>query len=118
MKQSVEFSQVPLLDQFLTYPLLCHMHSTRVKVVDISVVAQMQIPFTIEILQLQFIDKVVDVRCAVPAVSGAVVDETAELPHLQLVSHGHCRCHARRCATTAAVFFRSENCEGPSVAVH
>ena len=33
-------------------------------VVDISVMAHRQIPMVIEILQLQFIDKVVDVGCA------------------------------------------------------
>ena len=41
----VEFPQVPLLDWFLTGPLCNVVHSSRVKVVDISVVAQMQIPF-------------------------------------------------------------------------
>ena len=43
------------------------------------------------------------------------MDETAELPHLLPVLHGHCCCHARRCARTAAVLFRPENCEGPAV---
>ena len=41
----VEIPQVPLLDRFLTRPLLCNVvHSLCVKVVDVSVVAQMQIP--------------------------------------------------------------------------
>ena len=40
---------------------------------------------TIEILQLQFIDKVFDVCCAGPAISGAVCEETVELPQLQPV---------------------------------
>ena len=62
-------------------------------VVDISVIAQWQIPMVIEILQLQYIDMVVDVGCAGPAFSpGFVVQETAELPQLQ---HGPCRSHAR-----------------------
>ena len=37
----------------------------------------------IEILQLQYIDKVIDVWFAGPAVHGAVVEETAELPQLR-----------------------------------
>ena len=45
--------------------------------------------------------------------------ETVEIPQLQLVDCGHCRSHARRCATTGAEWFRRpENCEGPAVAVH
>ena len=39
---------------------------------------------TIEILQLQYIDQVVEVCCAGPASSCAVV-ETVEIPQLQLV---------------------------------
>ena len=46
-----------------------------------DVVVQM----TIEILQLQFIDKVVDFCCAGPARSGADGEETVELPQLQPV---------------------------------
>ena len=37
--------------------------------------------------------------------------------HSCAVEHGHCRCHARRCATTAALVQTSENCAGPAVAV-
>ena len=71
----VEIPQVPLLDRFLTCPLLCNaVRSLRVEVVDISVVAQVQIPLVplklVEILQLQSIDKVVDVCCTGPAVLG------------------------------------------------
>ena len=60
---TVKTLQVPLLDWFLTCPLLCNVvHSLCVEVVDFSVVAQMQIPLVplklMEILQLQFI-----VRC-------------------------------------------------------
>ena len=41
---------------------------------------------TLEILPMQYIDKVIDVCCAGPAnSSGSVVEETAELPQLQLV---------------------------------
>ena len=47
-------------------------------------------------------EKVFDVCCAGPASSGAVGEETVELPLLQPVEHGHCRCHARRCAPTDA----------------
>ena len=46
--------------------------------VDIPVVAQMQISmvrFSIEILQLQYIDKVIDAFCAGPEGSCAVVGE-------------------------------------------
>ena len=49
-------------------------------VVDISVIAHGQIPMVIEILQLQYIDKVVDVGCAgvvacpLCAATDAVVD--------------------------------------------
>ena len=45
--------------------------------------------------QLQFIDKV-------SSKSGAVGEETVELPQLQPIEHGHCR----RCATTDAGCFR------------
>ena len=49
--------------------------------------------FTIEILQLQYIDKVIDVGFAGPAISwGSVVEETAELPQLQLVELWTGRC--------------------------
>ena len=91
----------------MTCPFLCNARCAVrvVKVVDISVVAQKQCPFvlavqkTIEILQLQFIDKVFD---------SAVGEETVELSQLQLVEPGHCRARARRCATTAARWFRRQ----------
>ena len=82
----VEIPLVPLLDWFLTCPWCNVVHSSRVKVVDISVVAQMQIPLfllIIEILQLQYIDKVIDVGFAGPEVFGAIVEETVELPQLR-----------------------------------
>ena len=63
---------------------------------------------TLEILQLQFIDKVFDVCCAGPASSGAVGEETVELPQVQPVEHGHYSCHARRCAATGARWFRRQ----------
>ena len=71
------------------------MHSLRVKVVDISVVAQKQFPLVLfrkplRVLQLQIIDKVLDVCCASPASSGAVGVETVELPQLQPIERGHC----------------------------
>ena len=65
---TVETLQVPLLDWFLTCPLLCNARCTVsvVKVVDIPVVTQAILMVstvlnTKEILQLQFIDKVFDV---------------------------------------------------------
>ena len=57
--------------------------------IDTTVVAQLQIPtvrFTAEILQLQYIDKVVVVGRAGACNSRAVVEETAELPQLQPAS--------------------------------
>ena len=50
---------------------------------------------TVEILQLQFIDKVFDVCCASPASSGAVGEETVEIPQLQLVEFWTRLLHAR-----------------------
>ena len=97
----VEIPLVPLLDRFLTCPLLCNVvHSSRVKVFDISVVAQRLRSFgpsvqkIIEILQLQFIDKVVDVRCG----------------------HWRCTCPSL-CNDGCRVVQTAENCEGPVVAV-
>ena len=54
-------------------------------VVDISVIAYGQIPMVIEILQLQYIDKVVDVGCAGVVAcrfcaSTDAVEEVAEMP--------------------------------------
>ena len=48
----------------------------HVKVVDISVVAQTQIPWSVlpEFLQLQYIDKVIDVCCAGPRCALSVGD--------------------------------------------
>ena len=40
--------------------------------------------------------------------SGAGREETVEIPQLQLVEAGHCRSHARRCATTDAGWFRRQ----------
>ena len=77
--------------------------SLRGDVVD----AQMQIPmvcFTTEILQLQYIDKVVVVCCAGPAVR-AQLWETVEIPQLQPVS-------------SLDKVQSAENCEGPAVAAH
>ena len=49
-----------------------------------------------QILHLQYIDKVINVGCAGPAnSSGSVVEETAELPQLQLVELWTGRSHAR-----------------------
>ena len=51
------------------------------------------VQLTIEILQLQHTDKVIDLGFAGPAHSlGFVVEETAELPHLQLVELWTGRC--------------------------
>ena len=115
---------MPLLDRFLTCPLLCNVvHNLRVEVVDISVVSQMQILLVplvqkfIEILQLQYVDNVLDVWFAGPAVFGAVVEETAKLPQLRRL-HGHWRCTCPSlCNDRCRVVQTSENCEGPAVAV-
>ena len=52
---------------------------------DISVVVQRQIPMvlfrTIEILQLQYTDKVIDVPVVPVQFPSAGVEKTAELPH-------------------------------------
>ena len=70
------------------------------QVVDISVVAQMQIPmvrFTTEVLQLQYIGQVVVACCAGPSVR-AQLWETVEIPQLQLVlfwTVATCRCVQR-----------------------
>ena len=40
---------------------------------------------TIEIPQLQYIDKVVDVCCAGPASASAICEETVEITQLQLI---------------------------------
>ena len=74
-----------------------------------------------EIFHLQFIDKVFD----------ASVVQVQQVPRVQSVRRqsssyscssllcGHCRCHARRCATRVAGWFRrQENYDGPAVAVH
>ena len=59
-------------------------HSVKLYVVvETPVIAQMRIPM---ILQLQYIDKMVDVCCAGPASSGSGREETVEIPQLQLVS--------------------------------
>ena len=73
----VEILQVPLLDRFLTCPLLCNVgaqfacqgrrHLCRGADADFFGPSVQKI---IEILQLQFIDKVVDDCCAGPAVLG------------------------------------------------
>ena len=66
-------------------------------VVDISVVVQRQIPLvlfrTIEILQLQYTEKVIDVPVVPVQAPSAGVEKTAELP----------QCSRRAVATTGAV---------------
>ena len=72
----------------------CHMHRSGIKVVDISVVAQMQSPMvlivqkTIEILSLQSIGKVVDVT----------VGQVQQIPRVRL-------CEDSRDSTVARVVF-------------
>ena len=71
------------LDWLLTCPFFVH-----VKVVDYPVVAQRQFPlvlYTIEILQLQYIDQVFDVLVAQVQQICANTWETVEIPQLQLV---------------------------------
>ena len=49
--------------------------------------------------------------CAVLQFSSADVEETVELPQLQLVFlRGHCRSRTRRCAMTDAEWFRRHSC--------
>ena len=50
---------------------------------------------TIEMLQLQYIDKVIDVCCAGPASSSAICEETVEIRQLQLVEFWTRLLHAR-----------------------
>ena len=62
-------------------------HSVKLYVVvDTPVMAQMRIPMALEILQLQYIDKMVDLCCAGPSSLGSGREETVEIPQLQLVS--------------------------------
>ena len=53
--------------------------------VDFSVMARRLIPMVVEFLQLQYIDKMFDVRCAGPASSGSGRENTVEFPPLQPV---------------------------------
>ena len=74
----------------------------RDQVVDIPVVVQTQIPmvrFTIEILQLQYIDQVVNVCCAGPASSCAVVGDSRD-PTVETVVRSRVACPL--CAMTFA----------------
>ena len=112
--------RVQFLDRFLTCPLLCNARCLYgCQVVDISVVAQTQIPmvrFTTEILQMQYIDKVIDVCCA--GLRCALSVETVEIPQLQarffldhvvdmpVVFNDRCWCRS------------AQNCDGPAVAAH
>ena len=68
-------------------------------VVDISVMAHRQIPMVVEFLQLQYIDKMFDVRCAGPASSGSGRENTVEFhsysPFLGL-GRSHARCVQRQ----------------------
>ena len=74
----------------------------RDQVVDIPVVVQTQIPmvrFTIEILQLQYFDQVVDILVVQVQQVRAQSWELVEIPLLQLVSPGqllHARCVQRQ----------------------
>ena len=73
----------------------------RLMVVDISVMAHRQIPMVVEFLQLQYIDKMFDVRCAGPESSGSGREKTVEFPQLQPVSWTWSFTRPL-CATTAA----------------
>ena len=57
----------------------------------------------IEILQLQYIDKVIDIWVCRSCSSSVRSWRRQPSSHSCAVEHGHCRCHARRCATTAAL---------------
>ena len=62
----------------------------------------------IEILQLQFIDKVVDVCCAGPAVFVCSRGGDSRAPTVAPFCTDTGVAHARRCATTAAGWFRRQ----------
>ena len=99
---------MPFLDWLLTCPLLCNArctvhgrHGRRHPCCGAEVVSHGAVQLTTEILQLQSIDKVsMSLLCRSSKFSSADGEETVELPQLQLVAAGHCRSHARRCATT------------------
>ena len=100
-------------------PFLDRCEVRGVKVVDISVVAQMQFPLTTEILHLQFIDKMFDAYCAGPASS------RVQSWRRQSSSHSCCPFSMDTVIAMPVVVQRqlplvqtSENCEGPAVAVH
>ena len=86
-------------------PLACKLWSLRSCSPSLSstsrVVAHRQILMVIEILQLQYIDKMVDVRCASPACSGFGREKTVEFPQLQPFSWTWSFTRPL-CATTAA----------------
>ena len=124
----VEIPQVPLLDRFLDMPVSVRRWCTvpgrqgrrhfcrGAEAVSLGPSVQK----SIEILQLQFIDKVFDVCCAGPAgSSGAVGEETVEIPQLQLAAAWtlSLTCPSL-CNDRWLVVQSSENCEGPAVAVH
>ena len=72
------------------------------QVVDISVVVQRQIPMvvqeTIEILQLQYTDKVIVVPVVPVQVPSAVVEKTAELLRSSWTRWLTCLCVQRQCS--------------------
>ena len=68
----------------------------------------------IEILQLQYIDKVIDVGFAGHAVPRCIRGGDSRAPTVAPICMDCC-CHARRCATTAALVQTSENCEVPQL---
>ena len=89
-------------------------------VVDTPVVAQTQIPmvrFTTEILQLQYIDKAMDVCCAGPQFVRSCGRQSRShscssfLPRTRSLT-------CPLCSTTGAGCRSAENCEGPAVAAH
>ena len=111
---TVEIFQVLFLDRLLTSCCCAAPHalSSGVKVVDIPIVAQRLFPLaqavqkTIEILQLQSIEKVVDVTVGhVQQIPRVLSVKTAEIPQL----------HASYLFLDKVVE-RAENCEGPAVA--
>ena len=98
-----------LFSRPLRLPSCCSISDGRCPVVHY---VQVHFPArrTIETSQLQYASDRRCPCCAVPQFSSADVEETVELPQLRPVERGHCRAHARRCATTDAWWFRRHNC--------
>ena len=122
----VEIPQVPLLDRFLTCPVIVQRRCAvrGVKVVDTSVVAQMQFPLVLlfrKPLRFSSCSSLIRFSMSIVQVqqfSGAVGEETVELPQLQAVEQWTLSLPCPSlCNESCRVVQTSENREGPAVAV-